>query len=420
MAFIKAILALFPNKAVAVVETVPEPAMAMKETYKLVEEGTGDSAADSESTVKSPVRVPMPVQDPQFEREPTPSRIPSPKQASLPVTEQIASVAPTTDASPSPSSIIQDTILQVQIDLAFGRFVQWKTYRTSLYDTLYNWSEWKTEEDFVLEVTQTDQILPLLQWDNEFCKDLITSYHIEQASAQRKGKAVAPTQISSDSKPDSDDDDNDDPFQATLQASRESAREEETHRAQEQDGQGTSDPTDNLSEAVQIEQDQDPEGPSLEEMSRMSFPVEESVTNMEPTLSPQEEEPTAENEPQPMEISDEEQNIAPIPQEHSAPGVVVEEEERQQERSESPVSVPTEPVQEESVPLVTEETAKSQEKPATPAHEQAEEQLPSPEIEEIVRTEKPKDVPETSYRLDYFTEINEEEEANKPESPRTK
>ncbi|KAL6521328.1 hypothetical protein OROGR_017897 [Orobanche gracilis] len=210
------------EEAVPIVETVPEPEMAMKEMYTLVEEGTGDSASYSESIVKSPVRVPMPIQDLQFDRVPTPSRIPSPEQASIPVTEPIATVAPTTDASPSPTSIIQDTLLQVQIDLAFDRFVQWKIYRTSLYESLYNWSEWKTEEDFVLEVTQTDLILPLLQWDNEFCKELITSYYIERAEAERKEKAVDSTVIGSDSDHDLDDDD--DAFQASLRMSRESFR----------------------------------------------------------------------------------------------------------------------------------------------------------------------------------------------------
>ncbi|KAL6500817.1 hypothetical protein OROGR_027325 [Orobanche gracilis] len=404
------------EEAVPVVMTVPEPEMATTEKYTLVEEITGDSDTHSESIVKTPVRIPIPIQDPHFERVPTPSRNPSPGQASIPITEPVASVAPTTDASPSPSSIIQDTLIQVEIDLAFDRFVQWKDYRTSLYETLYNWSEWKTEEDFVIQVTQTDQILPLLQWDNELCKDLVSSYYLEQASAQRKGKAVAPTQISSDSKPDSDDDDNDDAFQASLRTSRESSHGEETQRAQEQDGQGTS-----RSQPQSVDRDtqQDPEGPSLEDISKMSFAQEEPETIIDQTLPLQEEAQHIES-PQPMEVSDEEAVSAPIPQEHSVPVNI--EERRQQERSESPVSVPTKSLQEESVPLVTEETSTPQERPATPVptHKQAEELIPSPEIEEIVRKEKSKDAPETSYRLDYFAEINEEEEANQPESPRTK
>ncbi|KAL6556234.1 hypothetical protein OROGR_005522 [Orobanche gracilis] len=408
------------EEAVPVAITVPEPEMATTKKYTLVEEITGDSATHSESIVKTPVRVPIPIQDPHFERVPTPSRNPSPGQASIPITEPVTSVAPTTDATPSPSSIIQDTLLQVEIDLAFDRFVQWKDYRTSLYETLYNWSKWKTEEDFVLQVTQTDHILPLFQWENEFCKDLITSYYIEHAEAQRKGKAVDPTVISSDSDHDSDDDD--DAFQASLRMSRESAHEEAQNSSQVQDGQGTSyshpTPTqeealqDDLPEQLHSEQEQDPEGPTLEDMFRLSFPSKEPATNAEQTLSQQEEAPAAEP-PQPMEISDNEDMINPISQKDSVPVVENEEEERQQERFESPVSVPTESLQEESV---------SQERPATLVHtqEQAEEPIHSPEIEEILRKAKAKDAPETSYRLDYFAETNEEEEANQPESPRTK
>ncbi|KAL6499836.1 hypothetical protein OROGR_027746 [Orobanche gracilis] len=85
--------------------------------------------------------------------------------------------------------------------------------------------------------------------------------------------------------------------------------------------------------------------------------------------------------------------------------------------------MPTEPVQEESVPPVTEESERPQERSASPVRrsaQQAEEPIPSPEIEEIVRIAKAKDAPETSYRLDYFAEVNEKEEANRPESPRTK
>ncbi|KAL6535127.1 hypothetical protein OROMI_026501 [Orobanche minor] len=103
------------------------------------------STPAEESTIHSPVRASTTVQDSSPHREPTPVRDPSPFRE------------PT------------------HVEQAFKRFVQWKSNRVAVYDTLYHWQEWEEEEKFILEVTDTTDISLLIRWENSFCQELITN-----------------------------------------------------------------------------------------------------------------------------------------------------------------------------------------------------------------------------------------------------
>ncbi|KAL6535045.1 hypothetical protein OROMI_026419 [Orobanche minor] len=132
-------------------------------------ENLSESTAHIESFVSSPDRVPIPEQDPTPyrvpypSRDPTPDRVPSPvKDSSLiqdptPVEDPIPTVNPIPVRSPSPE--VQS--LSNLVEQAFARFIKWKSYRTAPYDVLINWKELKEEEEFILKVTDSKEILLL-------------------------------------------------------------------------------------------------------------------------------------------------------------------------------------------------------------------------------------------------------------------
>ncbi|KAL6548145.1 hypothetical protein OROHE_009207 [Orobanche hederae] len=146
-----------------------------------------ESTAHIESFVSSPDRVPIPKQDPTPYRVPSPSRDPIPdrvptpvKDSSLiqdptPVDDPIPTVNPIPVRSPSPAA--QSIVQQVEQDLA--RFIQWKSYITAPYDVLFNWNDWKEEEQYILKVTDTKEILLLFTMDNEDCKELLFSHYLD-------------------------------------------------------------------------------------------------------------------------------------------------------------------------------------------------------------------------------------------------
>ncbi|KAL6570326.1 hypothetical protein OROMI_014840 [Orobanche minor] len=177
----------------------------------------------------------MILQDPSPIRVPTPVRILSSEQASIPVIDPKPTEIPVPVRSPSPTQIISDTLLSVQIEQAFECFVQWKSYRVAVYDLLYNWEDWEEEEKFILEITETTDISLLIHWENNFCHELITNFYIAQAEARLKGKTK-----SVDHAPSSPSDDSDDAFQADLRMSREEAQEFEFRSTQASQGQGNS------------------------------------------------------------------------------------------------------------------------------------------------------------------------------------
>ncbi|KAL6582064.1 hypothetical protein OROMI_006078 [Orobanche minor] len=132
---------------------------------------------------------------PSPNRVPTPERDPSPIQAPIPVEDP----NPTANSIPvrSPSPLVPS--LSEQIEQAFARFVKWKAYRTAPYDILLSWPELRDEEQFVLEVTDSKDILLLLQWDNLQCKELIFSHYLDQDSRlneQGQARTVPPVQPS--------------------------------------------------------------------------------------------------------------------------------------------------------------------------------------------------------------------------------
>ncbi|KAL6525366.1 hypothetical protein OROHE_015673 [Orobanche hederae] len=136
------------------------------------------------SFVSSPVRVPIPEQDPTHyripspSRDPTPDRVPTPVKDSSPIQDPtpVEDPIPTVNLIPvrSPSPAAQS--LSNQVEQAFARFIKWKSYRTAPYDALFNWKEWKEEEQFILSVTDSKEILSLILMDNEQCKELIFSH----------------------------------------------------------------------------------------------------------------------------------------------------------------------------------------------------------------------------------------------------
>ncbi|KAL6548100.1 hypothetical protein OROHE_009162 [Orobanche hederae] len=166
---------------------LPEPTASNDQIFAGLE-NLNESTAHIESFVSSPVRVPIPEQDPtpyrvpSPSRDPTPDRVPtpvkdsSPIQDPTPVEDPIPSVNPIPVRSPSP--VAQS--LSSQVDQDFARFIQWKSYRTAPYDVLFNWKDWKEEEQYILNVTDAKEILLLLLIENEECKELIFSHYIHQ------------------------------------------------------------------------------------------------------------------------------------------------------------------------------------------------------------------------------------------------
>ncbi|KAL6569122.1 hypothetical protein OROHE_003403 [Orobanche hederae] len=150
-------------------------------------ENLSESTAHIESFVSSPVRVPIPEQDPSLHRVPSPSRDPtpdrvptlvkdsSPIQDPTPVDDPIPTENPIPVRSPSPAA---QSIVQ-QVEQAFARFIKWKSYRTAPYDVLINWKDLKEEEEFILNVTDSKEILLLFKMDNEDCKELIYSHYLD-------------------------------------------------------------------------------------------------------------------------------------------------------------------------------------------------------------------------------------------------
>ncbi|KAL6554633.1 hypothetical protein OROHE_007372 [Orobanche hederae] len=150
-------------------------------------ENLSESTAHIESFVSSPVRVPIPEQDPTLHRvpspssDPTPDRVPTPVKDSSPIQDPtpvddpipIENPIPVRSPSPAAQSIVQ------QVEQAFARFIKWKSYRTAPYDVLINWKDLKEEEEFILNVTYSKEILLLFKMDNEDCKELIYSHYLD-------------------------------------------------------------------------------------------------------------------------------------------------------------------------------------------------------------------------------------------------
>ncbi|KAL6554753.1 hypothetical protein OROHE_007492 [Orobanche hederae] len=150
-------------------------------------ENLSESTAHIESFVSSLVRVPIPEQDPTLHRVPSPSRDPTPDRVPTPVKDSspIQDPTPIDDPIPtenpipirSPSPAAQYIVQQVE--QAFARFIKWKLYRTAPYDVLINWKDLKEEEEFILNVTDSKEILLLFKMDNEDCKELIYSHYLD-------------------------------------------------------------------------------------------------------------------------------------------------------------------------------------------------------------------------------------------------
>ncbi|KAL6531031.1 hypothetical protein OROHE_014513 [Orobanche hederae] len=150
-------------------------------------ENLSESTAHIESFVSSPVRVPIPEQDPTLHRVPSPSRdpipdrVPSPVKDSSPIQDptRVDDPIPTENPIPvrSPSPAAQSIVQQVE--QAFAWFIKWKSYRTAPYDVLINWKDLKEEEEFILNVTDSKEILLLFKMDNEDCKELIYSHYLD-------------------------------------------------------------------------------------------------------------------------------------------------------------------------------------------------------------------------------------------------
>ncbi|KAL6563896.1 hypothetical protein OROHE_005136 [Orobanche hederae] len=173
----------------------PEPTASMMDHHIFAGlENLDESATHIESIASSPERVPIPEQDPTLNRVPSPSldpttnRVPtpvrdsSPVQAPIPIEDPVHTVNPIPVRSPSPLA----QAFSAQVEQAFARFVNWKSYRTAPYDILFNWKEWKEEELFVLDVTGTNDIHLLIQWNNQQCQELIFSHYLDQDHSRLK------------------------------------------------------------------------------------------------------------------------------------------------------------------------------------------------------------------------------------------
>ncbi|KAL6580887.1 hypothetical protein OROMI_006810 [Orobanche minor] len=165
---------------------LPEPT-ASNDLIFAVLENLSESTAHIESFVSSPVRVPIPEPDPTLHRAPSPSRDPTPDRVPTPVKDSspIQDPTPVDDPIPtenpipvrSPSPAAQSIVQKVE--QAFARFIKWKSYRTAPYDVLINWKDLKEEEEFILKVTDSKEILLLFKMDNEDCKELIYSHYLD-------------------------------------------------------------------------------------------------------------------------------------------------------------------------------------------------------------------------------------------------
>ncbi|KAL6556168.1 hypothetical protein OROGR_005456 [Orobanche gracilis] len=206
------------------------PTLVEEAPVALITEGTGESASPTEPTTSPPVRESTLVQDPHLNRVPNPICNPSPANPTA---------DPVTVRSPSPSILIQQTLFQVDVDQAMERVIQWKSNRVSPYDTLFHWADWKEEELFVFEVTNTEQVGSLIQWDINFCRELVEAHYQAKEKARLKGKSVT-DERSSSTKSDHESDKDDDAFQAGLRISREESRAQEFNSNNQDRGIGTS------------------------------------------------------------------------------------------------------------------------------------------------------------------------------------
>ncbi|KAL6575352.1 hypothetical protein OROMI_012637 [Orobanche minor] len=120
-------------------------------------------------------RVPSPSRDPTPDRVPTPVKNSSPIPDPTPVDDPIPTenLIPVRSPSPAAQSIVQ------KVEQAFARFIKWKSYTTAPYDVLINWKDLKEEEEFILNVTDSKEILLLFKMDNEDCKELIYSHYLD-------------------------------------------------------------------------------------------------------------------------------------------------------------------------------------------------------------------------------------------------
>ncbi|KAL6547930.1 hypothetical protein OROHE_009635 [Orobanche hederae] len=149
-------------------------------------ENLNELTAHMESFVSSLVRAPIPEQDPTHyrvpspSRDPTPNRVPTPvRDSSLiqdptPVEDPVPTVNPIPVRNPYPSA----KSLSDQVEQAFTRFIKWKSYRTAPYSVLLNSKEWREEEQFFLDVTDSKEILLLILMENNQCKELIFSHFL--------------------------------------------------------------------------------------------------------------------------------------------------------------------------------------------------------------------------------------------------
>ncbi|KAL6558687.1 hypothetical protein OROMI_019037 [Orobanche minor] len=146
---------------------LPEPTASNDHIFAGLE-NLSDSTAHIESFVSSLVRVPIPEHDPTLHRDPTPVEDPIPTEN------------PTSVRSPSPAA--QFILKQVEQDFAI--FIKWKSYRSASYDVLFNWKDWKEEEQYILKVTDSKEILLLLLLNNEECKELMFSHYLDQNNSR--------------------------------------------------------------------------------------------------------------------------------------------------------------------------------------------------------------------------------------------
>ncbi|KAL6536612.1 hypothetical protein OROMI_026193 [Orobanche minor] len=165
----------------------PKPTASQNDPNFAGLENLNESAAHIESFVSSPVRVPIPEQDPTHYRVPSPSRDPTPNrvptlvrdsfpiQDPTPVEDPVPTVNPIPVRSPSPSA----QSFTNQVEQAFARFIKWKSYRNAPYDVLFNSKEWREEEQFILSVTDSKEIHLLILMKNEQCKELIFSHYLD-------------------------------------------------------------------------------------------------------------------------------------------------------------------------------------------------------------------------------------------------
>ncbi|KAL6583981.1 hypothetical protein OROMI_003270 [Orobanche minor] len=165
----------------------PEPTASQSDPIFAGLENLNESAAHIESFVSSPVRSPIPEQDPAHyrvpspSRDPTPNRVPTPVRESSPIQDPISveDAVPTTNPIPVRSLSPSAQSFTNQVEQAFARFIKWKSYRTAPYDVIFNWKEWREEEQFILSVTDSKEILLLILMENDQCKELIFSHFLD-------------------------------------------------------------------------------------------------------------------------------------------------------------------------------------------------------------------------------------------------